>query len=99
MTRGELCVSWNTVLVCIREFLVLGEMSWHLWDKCQDQYSWDEREEMQGDMILGQSVCLNFRISCMAAPMECWMVAGGSVLHGVGEVQVHRRSTTICRGQ
>ena len=54
---------------------------------------------MQGDTILGQGARLNFRILCMAAPMQCWMVAGGSVLHGVGAVQVHRRSTTICRGQ
>ncbi len=75
-----------------------GRWPWHLWDKCQDQYSWDEWEEMQGDTILGQSAHLNFRIVSMAAPMECWMVAGGSVLHGMGEVQVHRMSTTICTG-
>ena len=80
-------------------FLLQGELPWHLWDKCRDHYSWNEWEEMQGDTVLGQSARLNFRISCMAAPMECWMVAGGSVLHGMGEVQVHRRSTMICRGQ
>ena len=81
------------------EFLLQGELLWHLWDKCQDQYSCDEWEEMQADTILRLGACLNFRVSCMAAPMECWMVAGGSVLCGMGEVQVHRRSTTICRGQ
>ena len=51
------------------EFLLLGELLWHLWDKCRDQYNWDEQEEMQGDAILGQSTRLNFRISCMTAPM------------------------------
>ena len=85
--------------MCNKEFLKQGECPRHLWDKCSDQYSGMETEEMQGDTILGQSTRLNFRILCMAAPMQCWMVAGGSVLYGVGEVQVHRRSTTICRGQ
>ena len=45
-----------------------GSCPWHLWDKCQDQYSWDEWEEMQGYTILGQGAHLNFRISCMAVP-------------------------------
>ena len=74
MTGGELFVSWYTVLVCFRVFLLSGDLPWHLWDKCRDQYSCDKLEEMQGDTILGQSAHLNFRISCMAAPMECWMV-------------------------
>ena len=99
MTGGELFVSWYTVLVCFRVFLLSVDLPWHLWDKCRDQYSRDKRGEMQGDTILGERALLNFRILCMAAPMECWMVAGGSVLRGVGEVQVHRRSTTICRGK
>ena len=90
-STGDWCACEN--------FFKSGEFPWHLWNKCQDQYRWDEPEEMQGDMILGQSTRLNFRILCMAAPMQCWMVAGGSVLHGVGAVQVHRRSTMICRGQ
>ena len=69
MTLGELCVSWYTVLVCFRVFLLSGDLPWHLWDKCRDQYSRDKRGEMQGDTILGQSARLNFQISCMAVPM------------------------------
>ena len=72
-----------------------GSCPWHLWDKCQDQYSWDEWEEMQGDTILRQRM-FEFSNLVYGCTHE---VAGGSVLHGVGEVQVHRRSTMICRGQ
>ncbi len=29
--------------------------------------------------VLGQPTGLNFRISCMEPPVECWRVTGGSV--------------------
>ncbi len=99
MKLGEVGVSQYTQLVCMRVFVAWGNVQKRLCHNLQDQYSCGDLGEMQADTILRQGTCLNFRISCMAAPMECWMVAGGSVLHGVGEVQVHRRSTTIFRGQ
>ena len=81
------------------EYVQWGKHEIAFCQNARDQYKWAELEEMQGDTILGQSARMNFRISCMAAPMECWMVAGGSVLCGMGEVQVHTMSTAICRGQ
>ena len=99
MTRGDFCVRWYTVLVCISEFLEQGELALHLWDKCRDQYSWNEWEEMQGDTVLGQSARLNFQIVCMVAQSWCGRNERGTVLHFLSGMPLLGRCTGICSGR
>jgi hypothetical protein len=54
--------------------------------------------QMQVDMSFWSFLCFDM-LQLMYLQACCvWMVAEGSVLHGLGEVQVLRQSTRICRG-
>ena len=101
MTGGDFSVRWYTVLVCISEILEQGELALHLWDKCRDQYSWNEWEEMQGDTVLGQSVRLNFQIVCMVAQSWCSRNERGTVLPLLSgmPLRLRGRCTGICSGR
>ena len=62
------------------------------------QYKRVVRVWMQVDMSFWSFLCFDMLQLLYLQACCVWMVSEGSVLHGLGEVQVLRQSTRICRG-